>query len=100
MMQTIRLTALIVFGLGTSAMADEIVPAEYQGVWAAAHDCKEIMAESASGRYACRTIPADSPRNTSAPTSKDDPRLGQPHFYRDEGSGDAWWTHAGTPGVN
>jgi hypothetical protein len=39
-MQTIGLTALIVFGLGTSAMADEIVPAEYQGVWAVARDCK------------------------------------------------------------
>ena len=36
---------------------------------------------------------------TSAPTSKDDPRLGQPRFYRDEG-GDAWWTHAATPGIN
>jgi hypothetical protein len=40
-MQTIGLTSFIVFGLGTSAMADEIVPAEYQGVWAAARDCKE-----------------------------------------------------------
>ena len=39
-MQTIGLTALIIFGLGTSAMADEIVPAEYQGVWAVARDCK------------------------------------------------------------
>ena len=36
---------------------------------------------------------------TSAPTSKDDPRLAQPHFYRDE-SESAWWTHASTPGVN
>ena len=36
---------------------------------------------------------------TSAPTSKNDPRLGQPRFYRDEGD-DAWWTHAATPGVN
>jgi hypothetical protein len=40
-MQTIGLTALVVFGLGTSAMADEIAPAEYQGVWAAARDGKE-----------------------------------------------------------
>ena len=39
-MQAIGLTALIVFGLGTSAMADEIVPSEYQGVWAVARDCK------------------------------------------------------------
>ena len=36
---------------------------------------------------------------TSAPTSKNDPRLGQPRFYRDEGD-NAWWTHAATPGVN
>ena len=35
----------------------------------------------------------------SAPTSKNDPRLGQPRFYRDEGD-NAWWTHAATPGVN
>ncbi len=36
---------------------------------------------------------------TSAPSSKNDPRLGQPRFYRDE-SDNAWWTHAATPGVN
>lgn len=35
----------------------------------------------------------------SAPTSKDDPRLGQPRFYKDDGDG-GWWTHASTPGVN
>jgi hypothetical protein len=40
-MHTIELAGLIVFGLGTSAMADEVVPAEYQGVWAAARDCRE-----------------------------------------------------------
>jgi len=40
-MQTIRLVALIAFGLGTSAMAADTVPEEYQGVWAAARDCKE-----------------------------------------------------------
>src|SRR6516164_9631558 len=39
-MQTIGLTALIAIGLGTSALADETVPEEYQGVWAAARDCK------------------------------------------------------------
>ena len=37
-MQTIRFTALIAFGLGTSAMAAGTVPEEYQGVWAAARD--------------------------------------------------------------
>ncbi len=35
----------------------------------------------------------------SGPTSKDDPRLGQPRFYKDDGDG-GWWTHASTPGVN
>lgn len=41
LLRTIGLTALIVFGLGTLAMADEIVPAEYQGVWAAARNCND-----------------------------------------------------------
>jgi hypothetical protein len=40
-MQTIRLAVLIAFGLGTPAMAAGTVPDEYQGVWAAARDCKE-----------------------------------------------------------
>jgi len=40
-MQTIGLTALFCFALGTSAMADELVPEEYQGVWAAARGCEE-----------------------------------------------------------
>lgn len=35
------LMAFIVFALGTPAMADGTVPEEYQGVWAAARDCKE-----------------------------------------------------------
>ena len=39
-MRTFGLTALIAFGLGTPAMADGTVPEEYQGVWAAARDCK------------------------------------------------------------
>ena len=40
-MLTIRLTALIAFGLATPAMAAATIPEEYQGVWAAARDCKE-----------------------------------------------------------
>jgi hypothetical protein len=40
-MQTIRLAVLIAFGFGTPAMAAGTVPEEYQGVWAAARDCKE-----------------------------------------------------------
>jgi hypothetical protein len=39
-MQTIGLTALIAFGLGTPATAAAAVPEEYQGVWAAARDCR------------------------------------------------------------
>jgi hypothetical protein len=41
LLRTIGLTALFVFGLGTLALADEIVPAEYQGVWAAARNCND-----------------------------------------------------------
>jgi hypothetical protein len=53
---------------------------------------------------ACSTTPSISTsfsgmHYTSAPTSKDDPRLGKPSFYRDEGD-NAWWTHASNPGVN
>jgi hypothetical protein len=40
-MQTIGLTALVALGLVTPAMAATTVPEEYQGVWAAARDCKE-----------------------------------------------------------
>ncbi|RBP09758.1 hypothetical protein DFR50_121104 [Roseiarcus fermentans] len=39
-MQTIGLAALIGLGLAASATAGEPVPADYQGVWAAARDCK------------------------------------------------------------
>ena len=40
-MQTTTLAALIVFGLGTPAIAAGTIPEEYQGVWAAAKDCRE-----------------------------------------------------------
>jgi hypothetical protein len=74
MMQTIRLTALIVFGLGTSAMADEIVPAEYQGVWAAAHDCKENFQNVISNAVnresaACRVMQVRSSSDPESHTS-------------------------------
>jgi hypothetical protein len=39
-MRTLTLTALA-FGLATPAMAASTLPEEYQGVWAAARDCKE-----------------------------------------------------------
>jgi hypothetical protein len=41
MMQNITITSLITLGLAIPAMADAIVPEEYQGVWAAAQDCKQ-----------------------------------------------------------
>jgi hypothetical protein len=41
LLRNIGLTAIIVFSLGTLAKADEIVPAEYQGVWAAARNCND-----------------------------------------------------------
>jgi hypothetical protein len=40
-MQTIKLAALIAFSLGTPAIAAGTIPNEYQGVWAAAQDCRE-----------------------------------------------------------
>ena len=40
-MRTIKLAALIAFGIARPAMAAGTVPDEYQGVWAAAQDCKE-----------------------------------------------------------
>ena len=60
-MQTIELAALIAFGLGTRAMADEMVPAEYQGVWAAARDCTDnfqnIISNAVNREFAaCRVL--------------------------------------------
>jgi hypothetical protein len=43
LVHTIGLTAVIALGLGTPAIADGTVPEEYQGVWAAARDCKENL---------------------------------------------------------
>jgi hypothetical protein len=73
-MQTIGLTALIVFGLGTSAMADEIVPIEYQGVWAAARDCKgnfQNVISNAVNREsaACRVVQVQSSADPESHTS-------------------------------
>ena len=39
--RTIRLATLITLGLASSAMAAATVPDEYQGVWAAAGDCRQ-----------------------------------------------------------
>ena len=61
MMQTIRLTILMTLGLATPAMAAATVPEEYQGVWAAAQDCKQsfqnILAHVVNREHAtCRVI--------------------------------------------
>ena len=60
-MRTIGLTVLVALGLATPAMADDIVPSEYQGVWAAARDCKDnfqnIRAGSVDREFAaCRVV--------------------------------------------
>ena len=60
-MRTLGLTALIAFGLGTPAMADGTVPENYQGVWAAARDCKgnfqNILANTVNRQFAaCRVL--------------------------------------------
>ena len=59
-MRTIWLTALA-FGLATPAMAAATVPEEYQGVWAAARDCKgnfqNILSNVVNREFAaCRVI--------------------------------------------
>jgi hypothetical protein len=64
-MQTIKLAALMCFVLGTSAMAGETVPEEYQGIWAAARDCKEnlqnVLADVVNRRFAaCRVTQVQS----------------------------------------
>ena len=72
--QTIGLTVLIAFGLGTPAMADGTVPEEYQGVWASARDCKEnfqnILANIVNREYAaCRVMQAVSSGHPESNTS-------------------------------
>ena len=42
-MRTIGYPALLAFCLGTPAAADGIVPEDYQGVWAAARDCRQRL---------------------------------------------------------
>jgi hypothetical protein len=60
-MRAIGLTALIAFALGTPAVADGTVPEEYQGVWAAARDCKEnfqnVLSDAVNRKFAaCRVM--------------------------------------------
>jgi hypothetical protein len=59
--QAIRLAALVAFGLASPAMADGIVPEEYQGVWASGRDCQEnfqnILSSSVNREFAaCRVM--------------------------------------------
>ena len=72
-MQTIGL-ALIAFGLATPAMADETVPEPYQGVWAAARDCKQnfqnVLATVVNRELAaCRVTHAQSTGRPESHTS-------------------------------
>jgi hypothetical protein len=60
-MRAIRLSVLITLGLATPAMAAATVPEEFQGVWAAAQDCKQsfqnILPRVVNRKYAaCRVI--------------------------------------------
>jgi hypothetical protein len=60
-MQTFGLTATVAFGLVTAAGAAGVVPEEYQGVWAAARDCKgnfqNVLANVVDREFAaCRVI--------------------------------------------
>ena len=60
-MQTIGLAALVAFGLVTPAIAATTVPEEYQGVWAAARDCKEnfqnVLSNVVNREFAvCRVV--------------------------------------------
>ena len=57
----LRLAPLIALGAVSSAMAAATVPEEYQGVWAAAQDCKQnfqnILAHVVNREYAtCRVM--------------------------------------------
>ena len=60
-MQTFGLTATVFFGLVAAAGAAGVVPEEYQGVWAAARDCKgnfqNVLANVVDREFAaCRVI--------------------------------------------
>jgi hypothetical protein len=71
---TIRLTALIAFGLATPAMADGAVPEEYQGVWASARDCKgnfqNVLSNIVNREFAaCRVTQALSSGHPESHTS-------------------------------
>src|SRR5580700_6956632 len=73
-MQTIRLVALIAVGLGTPAMAAGTVPEEYQGVWAAARDCKQnfqnVLSNVVNREFAaCRVMQVLSSGHPESPTS-------------------------------
>jgi hypothetical protein len=73
-MRTIGLAALIAFGLETPAVAEGTVPEEYQGVWAAARDCKEnfqnILSNAVTrGFAACRVMQVVSSGHPESHTS-------------------------------
>jgi hypothetical protein len=74
LLRTIGVAALIVFGLGRLAMADEVVPAEYQGVWAAARNCNDnfqnVISDAVNRKLAaCRVTQLISSGNPESHTS-------------------------------
>ncbi|MBV9287983.1 MAG: hypothetical protein JO288_09185 [Hyphomicrobiales bacterium] len=80
-MRTIRLAALFAFGLGTPAMAEGTLPDEFQGVWAAARDCKanfqNVLQNVVTREFAaCRVVQALSSGHPESHTSAIDLNCG------------------------
>src|SRR5579863_6251162 len=94
LLRTIGLTALIVFGLETRAMADEIVPAEYQGVWAAARNCNDnfqnIVSDAVNRKLAAchvtQVISSGDPDSQTSIVSLNCGGLQSREIWRDESS--------------
>jgi hypothetical protein len=94
LLRTIGLTALIVFGLGTLAMADEIVPAEYRGVWAAARNCTDnfqnVISDEVNRKLAAchvtQLISSGDPESHTSVVSLNCGGLRSREIWRDESS--------------
>jgi hypothetical protein len=97
LLRNIGLTALIVFGLGTLAKADEIVPAEYQGVWAAARNCSDnfqnVVSDAVNRKLAaCRVtqvVGSGDPESHTSTVSLNCGGLQSREIWHDESSEDA-----------
>ena len=97
LLRNIGLTALIVFGLGTLAKADEIVPAEYQRVSAAARNCNDNLQHVESDAVnrklaACRVtqvVSSGDPESHMSTVSLNCGGLQSREIWHDESSEDA-----------